>query len=244
MEKGDAMRGRLIVGVSAVVLGLLAPWASASSAQVQSGAITKSSTISGYQLNASALSTLSATIVVPNATCKQGQAVELAVAISGNNGLPPFQFSSFSEGAVDVLCSGKTAHFVTRVIADNSQSKSSLTVKPGQVIVINIKETSNDSLVTLLDKTTKKSIRDNVPTSLGKYHSSFAQFGTQPLDIGSAQAAVPKFSAVAFKDVKVNGKMLATEHPVEYELVYHGKLSVLPTAIGGKENFKLNFKSN
>ena len=238
------MRGRLVIGASAALLGLVGAWGgSPASAQVHHGTVDKSSTISGYQINGKAVTTLAATIVVPKVTCKSGEAFELALALTGTLGLPPVQFSSFSEGAVDVLCA-KSAFYTTRVIADETQSKSSLTLKAGQKVEITITQSSKGALVTLRDEATKKSVREYQPTSLGKFQLSFAQFGTQPLDIGSSQAAVPKFSSIPFQDVEVNRKLLATEHPIAYELIYHGKVSVLPTAITSSKNFHLDFKSN
>jgi len=89
----------------------------------------------------------------------------------------------------------------------------------GQDSKITIQQDSSAALVTLVDESTKKSIRNDVRVSLSKFQSSFAQFGTQPLDIGSTQVAVPKFSGNEYKSVTIEGKLLAIEHPVAYELI-------------------------
>jgi hypothetical protein len=240
------MRGKLLVAVSALVVALIGPWGAwSSSASIGAASILKSTTISGYQVNGTSLTSLSATIVVPTASCKAaGPAFEIAVALTGQYGTGIISFSSFSEGAVDVECSNHQAHYVTDVAADNTRSTTLLILKPGQVVKITVKGNSRFQSVTLVDESTKKSIHKSVAVALGKFVSSNAQFGSQPLDYQGRLAPAPKFKGLAFKGATVNGKLLGTRHPVAYELTYHGKVSVQPTSLGGKENFRLIFKSN
>jgi hypothetical protein len=233
------------MAASAVVLLQLAASAGApSGAQVHPGSVQKSTMISGYQISAKALAVLRATVVVPAATCtSSGLAFEIGVALTGSYG-STFSFSSYSQGVVDVLCAKGKPHFVSSVIADNEQTKASLTAEPGQDIRITIKQNRNGAFVSLTDEATDKSIRDETPSSLGAFESSLAQFGSQPLDVDGVQSPAPRFKTSAFKDVTANGNLLGTWDPVAYELVYRGKVSVRPTSIGSEQDFSLVFKSN
>jgi hypothetical protein len=227
---------RIALGVGAMSVSLAAV-ASAATVHYQ-----KTTSFAGYDFSSTRVATASARFTIPTITCSPK-----------NSGVGPGAFVittrrtstglvSYLNGAgLIVACQGNSPSYQLATAVAGKENNSA-TVKPGDVILVQVHMGSHQTSVLTKDLTTNQTATQ----SGGGAKPAYVSIGTAGVEQNGVQFGVDKFSTVTFTDVIINGHPLAWWKPAAVERYRVESrtqvIQIRPSAIAhGGESFTLSF---
>lgn len=224
--------GALAIGASAVAV--------ASAAGVH---YLKTTSFAGYEFSSSKVASVSARFTIPTITCSpQSSGVGPGAFVITSRRVGRVTEEYLNGAGLIVACQNNIPSYRLATAVAGSEMNSSVTIRPGDVVRVQVHVSAHATSVTVTDLTLNQSQPQSGPGA----KPSYVSVGTAAIAQGGVQLGVDRFSTVAFSDVVINGHTLAWWKPyaVERYRVEARKqvIQIRPSAIArGGESFTLGF---